>query len=147
MHGSLLGISSLDDSFDIENVKKRLIELKKKGKWTEPIRVIPVKRTKRYRYLEWSDDSGEDSEEYYKSYHGQMGLVPGTYHSSSDEYEEVFISSATDHECPVCGKVMQLKKSMKTHMKKHLQDKDRKLGHLHYDICICERIDAIQVCL
>lgn len=60
MHGNLLGICSVDDFQGVEHVKKRLIELKKRGEWTEPTRVIPVKRTKRYRYLEWSDDSGKD---------------------------------------------------------------------------------------
>lgn len=70
---------------------------------------------------------GEDTEDYYKSYHGPLG-VSTTYHSSSDEYEEVFVTSSIDHECPICGKVMQLKKSMRAHMKKHLDERAKKEG-------------------
>lgn len=120
LHGNLLEISSLSE-LNVDFIQNKLQELKERGLWVEPTRVLPVKRTKKYRHKEWSDDSGEDTEDYYQGYHGPMAISVA-YHSSSDEYEEAFIttSSMEEHKCTICGRVMKLKKSLNAHMKKHL---------------------------
>lgn len=116
MHGELLNIKSVDQfSFDV--VKSTLARLKKSGEWTEPKRVIPVKRTKKYRHLEYSESSDDDTDEYYKNYRGTFGVqIP--YHSSSDEYEEI-PRTAKSYQCEICLKYLMSRKSLKYHIKTH----------------------------
>lgn len=113
IHGQLLELKSKSD-FDINSIKSKLKVLKKAGKWSEPKKIIPVKRTNKYKHLEEIEsNSDEDTDEYYKNYEGPYGIEM-LYHSSSDEYEEL----CEDFKCEKCGRIYTSQISLNNHRRK-----------------------------
>lgn len=120
IHRELLDLKS-PENFSFDFVKSQLEKLKKEGKWTEPTQTIPVKRTKKYRYLDKKiESSDEDIEEYYKNYKGPYAIQV-INHSSSDEYEEVF----ENFQCSICNINFASRNSLSNHKKRHEKKGDK----------------------
>ena len=86
-HKNLLNIKS-DHDLQIDQIKIKLQELEKAGKWTEPIFRPPVTpKWKFYRRMPLENNDSTDSDEYYRDYTGSNENDENIIHDDSDEYQ------------------------------------------------------------